>query len=65
MSKKHKIVAYRLDGYAEGMRISSLTESPRGTKVLAGSVQVNMRGKNKEEQTQALELAFRALQDVE
>lgn len=65
MSRKHKIVAYRLDGYGEGMQISALTESPRGTKVLAGSVRVDMGGKNKEEQVQALERAFRALQEVE
>jgi len=62
MAAKHKIVAYKLDGRRDGILVSSLTQSPRGTRVISGSVSVDTKGKSKEELERALEEAFKQLQ---
>lgn len=60
---KHKIVAFRLDGTREGVIISALTQSPRGTRVLLGSREVKEDRKDKEAFVPAVEAAILELID--
>lgn len=62
MATKHKIVAYRLDQRKGKMRITGMTQSPRGTRVLSGSREFDTDGKSKEEVTREIEAALTSLQ---
>lgn len=62
MPATHKTVAYRIDSVRDGVRVTALTQSPRGTRIMSGSVQVSSEGLSKEEFIKELEGAFTKLQ---
>lgn len=57
----HKIVAFRLKGTHTGIIIDALTESPRGTRVIAGSRTVEEAGRDRQQFAEAVEDAFKSL----
>lgn len=58
---KHKIVAYRLTGTPEGVKLEALTESPRGTRIPFEHTSVKLSKTDREANRIALEQAFVAL----
>lgn len=64
MAPKHKTVAVRIDGVKDGVRVTALTQTPRGTRVMSGSVQVSTKGRTREEFVGDLTEAFEELNRV-
>ena len=61
---KHKIVAYKITGKRDGLTITAMTESPRGTRIPFEQVKLSSEGKDKEAMRSEIEQAVTAMQNA-
>lgn len=58
---KHKIVAIKMRGHGDVLELIAMTQSPRGTRVIAKAITIMPALKTRESRKEALELGVAKL----